>query len=86
MTMVFVYVIRSQKDERFYVGMTKDLENRLNEHNSGKTKSTKGYMPWILFFTESFPSWEEARKREKYLKSGFGKTWIREKWSRSSAG
>ncbi|MBU3820577.1 GIY-YIG nuclease family protein [Flavobacteriaceae bacterium XHP0103] len=80
---MFVYVLRSKKDGRFYVGMTVNVEKRLKEHNSGKTKSTKGYMPWELFFTESFNSREEARKREKYLKSGYGKKWIKEKFQRS---
>ena len=82
----FVYVIRSSIDGRFYVGMTTSLERRLNEHNKGKTKSTKGYVPWDLFFHEEFQSREEARKREKYLKSGYGKQWIKDKWFRSSAG
>ena len=60
--MVNVYVIRSYKDGRFYVGMTKDLERRIQEHESGKTKSTKGFRPWKLIFTESFPNFSEARK------------------------
>ncbi|MCF8214677.1 MAG: GIY-YIG nuclease family protein [Chitinophagaceae bacterium] len=75
--MVIVYVIRSYKDGRFYVGMTKDLGRRIQEHESGKTKSTKGFRPWKLIFTENFPSFSEARKREKYLKSGSGKEYIK---------
>ena len=66
--------------------MTENLERRIEEHNSGKTKSTKGYRPWKLFFFEELPSRIEARKREKYLKSGVGKEYIKMKWSRSSAG
>lgn len=80
---MFVYVIRSEKDGRFYVGMSADVEKRLNEHNSGKTRSTKAYRPWKFFFKEEFPTREEARKREKYLKSGFGKKWIKDKYNRS---
>ncbi len=75
--MIIVYVIRSLKDGRFYVGMTKDLERRIQEHESGKTKSTKSFRPWKLIFTESFQSYSEARKREKYLKSGSGKEYIK---------
>ena len=75
--MVIVYVIRSYKGGRFYVGMTKDLGRRIQEHESGKTKSTKGFRPWKLIFTESFPSFSEARKREKYIKSGSGKEYIK---------
>ncbi|QLE01148.1 GIY-YIG nuclease family protein [Galbibacter sp. BG1] len=77
---MFVYVIRSLKDARFYVGMTMDVEKRLKEHNSGKTKSTKGYRPWILIHTEVLPDREAARAREKYLKSGFGKQWLKNKY------
>ncbi|MFN5421864.1 MAG: GIY-YIG nuclease family protein [bacterium] len=75
--MICVYVIRSEKDGRYYVGMTKDLERRFQEHESGKTKSTKGFRPWKLIFTESFSSYAEARQREKYLKSGSGKEFIK---------
>ncbi len=81
--MIYVYVIRSKKDGRFYVGMTQNVDKRLVEHNSGRTKSTKGFIPWELFFYETFPDRESARKREKYLKSGFGKQWIKEKYKRS---
>ncbi len=66
--------------------MTNDIKRRLTEHNNGKTKSTKFYKPWDLFLYEEYESREEARKREKYLKSGYGKTWIKQKWLRSSAG
>ena len=81
-----VYVLKSKNHWRFYVGMTENIERRLKEHNSGKTKSTKGYKPWILFSHETFPTRWEARKREKYLISGIGKEFIKNKWSHSSAG
>ena len=83
---MFVYVLISEKDGRFYVGMTKNLDRRFKEHNNGKTKSTKGYKPWILFFFEEYKTIQEARKREVYLKSGIGKEYIKSKWFRSSAG
>ena len=83
---IFVYVIRSQVDGRDYVGMSQNIERRLKEHNSGKTKSTKGYRPWILLYFEEYDDRTIARKREKYLKSGYGKMWIKNKWTRSSAG
>jgi putative endonuclease len=77
----YVYIIRSEKDGRFYVGITEHIERRLKEHNSGKTTSTKSYVPWILFFTESFETRIEARAREVYLKSGIGKEFIKRKWA-----
>ena len=84
--MIYIYVLRSERDGRFYVGMSENVSRRVLEHNTGKTKSTKGFVPWKLFFSEEFPNRITARKREKYLKSGYGKQWIKEKWSRSSAG
>lgn len=83
----FVYVLVSEvKGLRFYVGFSTDINRRLKEHNSGKTKSTKGYRPWKLFFSEESDCREDARKREVYLKSGIGKEQIKEKWSHSSTG
>jgi putative endonuclease len=50
--MMVVYAIKSLVDNRIYVGMTLNPERRLIEHNQGRTKSTKGYRPWILIFKE----------------------------------
>ncbi len=71
--MIFVYAIVSLVDGRIYVGQTQDIEKRLKEHNSGSTTSTKGYIPWKLFFHEICENREHARIREKYWKSGIGK-------------
>jgi len=71
--MYTVYAILSLKDGRIYVGFSSKVERRINEHNSGKTKSTKGFRPWQLIFTENVDTRIEARKREKYWKSGTGK-------------
>jgi putative endonuclease len=79
--MIYVYVLKSDKDGRYYVGMTQNLVRRLKEHNSGRTKSTKGYRPWILIHHEAYPNREAARKREKYLKSGYGKQWLKNKYN-----
>ena len=75
--MFFVYVIKSLKDARLYVGMTSDVERRLSEHNKGMTTSTRFYRPWELCRVETFPDRLSAREREKYLKSGHGKTYLR---------
>ncbi len=82
----FVCVLKSEVDSRFYVGMTVDVEKRLKEHNAGKTKSTKGYKPWVLFFFEEYATRTDARAREVYLKSGVGKEYIKSKWFGSSVG
>lgn len=76
--MYFVYVLRSEKDGRLYKGFSSNLEKRIREHNSGKTKSTKGYLPWKLVYSEKVESRIEARKREKYLKSGVGRDYLKE--------
>ncbi len=73
----FVYAIKSQLDGRIYVGFTSDIDRRLQEHNSGKTKSTKGFKPWKLIYFEECIGRVEARKREKYLKSGIGKEFLK---------
>jgi len=75
--MIYVYAIKSKKDGRIYVGMTDNLERRLKEHNTGKTKSTKGFIPWELIYKVEFANREIARVREKYLKSGFGKLFLK---------
>jgi putative endonuclease len=83
--MYFIYVLKSVYFNRYYVGFTSDLERRLLEHNRGKTKSTKFYAPWKILFYETMNTRIEARKREKYLKSGVGKEIIKN-WPRSSVG
>ena len=50
--MVYVYVLESQTNSTWYVGMTKNLEVRLKEHNAGKSKFTKGHMPWKVIYRE----------------------------------
>lgn len=75
--MFWVYIIKSQKDKKFYTGITKDVERRLSEHSAGKssTPSTLNRGPFVLVFKESFCSREEAREKEKWLKSGAGREW-----------
>lgn len=72
-----VYTIKSLKDSRIYVGMSKNLKRRLNEHNTGKVFSTKGYVPWKLIFTEEVKDRIEARSREKYYKGGSRKEFLK---------
>ena len=74
--MIFVYVIKSQKNIFRYVGITNNLERRLLEHNSGKNDSTSFYKPFDLLYTESKKDYKEARIREKFLKSGQGRKFL----------
>jgi putative endonuclease len=75
--MFIVYGLKSEKDGRVYVGFTQDLSRRLKEHSSGKTRSTKGWLPWSVYYTEEVDSREKAREREIYLKSGIGKEFLK---------
>lgn len=75
--MFFIYAIKSEQDGRIYVGMCTNVVVRLKEHNAGKTRSTKGYRPWQLIYTEEAVNRTEARKREIYLKSGVGKEFLK---------
>ncbi len=62
------------------VGQTKNMALRLKEHNAGKTKSIKPYIPYKVIYTENFKSRLEAVNREKYLKSGAGREFIKAKF------
>lgn len=70
-----VYIIQSQKDNKFYTGLTNNLERRLSEHNQGKhsTPSTLYRGPFNLVYKEECDNRVMARQREKYWKSGEGR-------------
>ena len=71
--MFYVYVLYSSILNKRYVGSTSDIEKRLKEHNSGKSKFTSGGIPWKIIYSEKYSSNGEARKRELFLKSGKGR-------------
>ena len=71
--MFFVYVLRSQKDHKRYIGFTDNLERRLSEYNAGIVKSTKNRRPLKLIYFEEFENKPEAMKREKEIKARKGK-------------
>ncbi|PIR98038.1 MAG: endonuclease [Candidatus Colwellbacteria bacterium CG10_big_fil_rev_8_21_14_0_10_42_22] len=76
--MYFVYSIKSFSQRNYiYVGLTNNLERRLKQHNAGRGRSTKPYRPFELLCAEQFATRAEARKREKYLKSGAGKEYLK---------
>jgi Predicted endonuclease containing a URI domain len=75
--MYYVYVLRSGKDARFYVGCTANLRKRLAEHNDGKVRSTCHRIPLKLVYYEASRNQIDALHREKYLKSTYGKRYIR---------
>ena len=77
MEFFYVYVLISLKDKRFYTGFTKNLRKRLNEHNMGKVASTCNRIPLELVYFEGCINMKDALHREKYLKTTYGKRYIR---------
>ena len=75
--MYYVYLLISEKDGNFYTGSTADLTRRFEEHNSGLVNSTKNRLPLKLIYYEACLNEIDARNRERYLKSGMGKKYLR---------
>ena len=75
--MPFVYVLRSVKTGRLYTGATTNLENRLVQHNSDQSRSTKNRGPWVVVHQEEFATLAEALRRERFLKAGRGRDELR---------
>jgi len=75
--MYYVYVLICKKDGWFYTGYTSDLKKRVNEHNSGKVKSTKNRVPFKLIYFEGCINQKDALHREKYLKTTYGKLYLK---------
>ena len=74
----FVYVLSSMVTNKFYVGMSAAPQQRLKQHNAGQSKFTKSFRPWELVYTEFAGSREDARKLEKYYKTGAGRSrWMK---------
>jgi len=65
----YMYILKSQKTGRFYIGFSTDLVKRIENHNKGTTRSTKSGRPWVLYYYEQFTSRSAALKREKEIKS-----------------
>ena len=82
----YVYVLRSLKDDQFYVGLTRDLPLRLQQHNKGLVTSTKKRTPFELVYWEGCLAESDAAQREKYLKSAWGKRYIKTRLRRYLTG
>lgn len=73
----YTYVLRSKFDNTLYIGWTQDLVSRLKDHNSGKVRATKSKTPYKLVHYEAGVSREKAIEREKQLKTGFGRKYLK---------
>ena len=72
-----VYAIKSYSRNYIYIGLTHNLEDRLNRHNKGWERTTRAYAPFKLIYSEDCDDRKSARQREKYLKSGMGKEFLK---------
>jgi len=75
----FVYVIQSKKDNKFYTGYTKNLKLRFEQHQKGLIESTKDRRPLKLVYFEGCLNQQDALRREKYLKTFYGKMFIKKR-------
>ena len=75
--MFYTYVLMSGRDKEFYVGFTKNLEQRFDEHQKGRVSSTAQRLPLKIVYYEACLNENDAIAREKYFKSGFGRRFLR---------
>jgi putative endonuclease len=73
----YVYVLRSQSDSGFYIGFSTNLRARLGQHQDGESFATKSRGPLKLIYYEAYTEREDAEGREKFLKSGAGRRFLR---------
>lgn len=73
----YVYILFSHKDKKFYIGYSEDLKKRYKEHISGYVSATKNRQPLDLIYYEAFGDKKDAKARERFLKSGFGRSQLK---------
>ena len=76
MSIYYTYVLQSEKDNAFYVGFTKDLKLRFEQHSKGQVDSTKNRRPLRLIYYEACLTQKDATNREKYLKTYNGRRFL----------
>ena len=74
--MYYVYLLQTVEKDRTYIGYTSDLKRRIQEHQAGESKSTRGRR-WQLKYYEAYAEEQDARDREKTLKSGHSARWLK---------
>lgn len=79
---VYVYVLRSKKDGKWYTGCAHDLRKRIEQHRTGKVSSTKGRSPLDIIYYEAARDEDDAFDRERYLKTGMGKRYLKNRLKR----
>lgn len=79
----YIYVLKSLKDNQLYTGYTADLKKRLDQHFKGEVSSTKNRLPLQLIYFEGCLNQQDATHREKYLKTSWGKRYLKERLKNS---
>lgn len=74
--MHYLYILQSEKMGRYYIGVTNNVPRRLKEHNSGDSKSTSYYKPWVLKKVEEFSDIKSAYTRESFIKSKHSRKFV----------
>lgn len=75
--MYYIYILQSKKDNNLYVGYTNNVQRRLEEHNQGRVQITKNRRPFGLIYYEAFLNQQDATSREKYYKTGWGRSHLK---------
>ena len=75
--MYFVCILQSDKDGKFYVGYTNNVRRRVYEHNNGEVSITKHRRPFRLVYLEGYLNQQDATAREKFFKTGWGRTHLK---------
>lgn len=78
--MFYVYVLKSNTAQKSFVGFADDVDKAVADHNAGKIGETKQFAPWILIYKESYAKWQDAKKREEYLKGAAGASFLKNIW------
>lgn len=73
----YVYILLSEKSDEWYIGCTSNLRRRINEHNEGKSVYTRSRGPYKLIYYEACLNKGDAFARERYLKTGIGKRYVK---------
>jgi len=75
--MFYVYILKSLKDSKLYIGYSNDIDRRLKEHNAGLVDATKRRVPFLLIYYEAFLNQQDATSQEKFYKTGWGRTHLK---------
>ncbi|HQI25778.1 MAG TPA: GIY-YIG nuclease family protein [Candidatus Paceibacterota bacterium] len=80
--MYYIYILECKKDDKWYTGSTKDLRKRFEQHSNNLCTATKGRGPFKIIYYEACVNEQDARSREKYLKTGMGKCYLKNRLKR----